>query len=69
MNIKQNAEKIAGWDEVIAYAESRIASNEKRTIQIMALIETFRRKQAAGEPSPFEVASGKIVSEVRAIGF
>jgi hypothetical protein len=47
------------WPEVIALVEEKIGRIEVKKAQLAALLATFRRQQAAGDPTPFEVAYGR----------
>jgi hypothetical protein len=59
---KQNIalkDKSQKWPEIIEMCEEKIARTELKTMQLRALLSGFRRQQAAGDPTPFEIAEHK----------
>lgn len=45
-----------GWDDLILQTEENIKRTELKVIQLKALLRTFHRQRAEGDPTPREVA-------------
>jgi hypothetical protein len=54
------------WEEVIQFTEEKIRRTDLKSEQLRALVRRFRARQAAGEPSPFEVAAYRAEPRKRA---
>jgi hypothetical protein len=55
---KKTGKKI-GWDDLIAYAETKLASAQLKVVEIETLIAIFKAQAKAGAPTPLEMVVTK----------
>jgi hypothetical protein len=54
--VKWQNGQIGTWPQVIGFTEERLRSVRQKATELEALLVLFRRLEAAGEPSPADLA-------------